>query len=100
MSKSTLDFEMAQLIRESHCDRKGDEGHTCVGSVTIKRGEVCLDCPLCGKGEQRPGWSTFIANRLDMIFHAAGIKWDCLALDVQLAAIRKYVELHETTKVG
>ena len=45
-----LSFEMAQTLRRSHCDRRGQE-HECVGVVTIKRGEVCLDCPLCGKGD-------------------------------------------------
>lgn len=90
-----IDYEMAQLLRRSHCDKSGDKGHECVGTVTIKRGEVCLDCPLCGKGEDTPGWNSFIANRLDMILHAAGLQWSSLSVEAQVRAIAKYSEIHE-----
>lgn len=95
IKEDQFNFQVAQSLRKSHCDRKDDAGHKCVGTVTIKSGVVCLDCPLCGKGEQIPGWRTFVANKLDMIFCAAGIKWDALTLERQLEAIKKYVEVRD-----
>lgn len=81
-------FEMAQALRRSHCDRRDEPHHECVGVVTIKRGEVCLDCPLCGKGEDIPGWSGTLAVELRLVFDAAGINWDSLHMEAKLNAIR------------
>ena len=85
-------FEMAQALRKSHCDRRGDESHECVGEMTIKRGEICLDCKLCGKGEDIPGWNHGAAAKLAAIFRAAGIEWDCLDLATKANAVREYVK--------
>lgn len=94
-----LQFELAQTLRRSHCDRAGED-HECVGAMTVRRGEVCLDCPLCGKGEHTPGWNTFTADRLDMIFDAAGIRWDSMTTDAQVKAIQRYDEIHRATPKG
>lgn len=94
MSGDTFQFDMAQMLRQSHCERK-DRPHDCVGTTIISKGKVCLDCPLCGKGEDIPGWRTFTANRLDMIFRAAGVKWDSLNIESQVAAIREYERIQE-----
>ena len=91
MSDET-NFEMAQLLRKSHCDKKEDN-HECVGEMTVKRGEICLSCSLCGKGEYTPGWSAFIANKLDIIFSAAGFKWDSLTVEAKVAAIKAYQQV-------
>lgn len=80
-------FEMAQTLRRSHCDRPG-QGHECVGEVTIKRGIVCLNCTLCGKGEHMPGWNSNIAFELEGAFEAAGMDWRALNVEAQVAAIR------------
>lgn len=84
MSQST--FDIAQALRRSHCDRQ-DSAHECVGEVTIKRGEVCLSCPLCGKGEEIPGWSFQVAERCRAIFDAAGVKWDALDFEAKRRAV-------------
>jgi hypothetical protein len=86
-----VEFELAQVIRRSHCDRAGT--HECVGEVTIGRGEVRLNCVLCGKGELVPGWDSFAAAKLAMIFTAAGIQWDALDITAKVAAVAKYSEL-------
>ena len=65
-------FEIAQALRRSHCDKRGAE-HECVGQVTIKRGEICLDCPLCGKGESYPVWDAAIAMELELAFKATWV---------------------------
>lgn len=80
-------YEMAMALRKSHCDRDGKE-HECVGEVTIKRGEVCLNCPLCGTGEHIDGWDALAARQLENVFHAAGIDWNSLTLDRRVDAIR------------
>lgn len=85
----TATFAIAQAIRDSHCDRKGAD-HQCVGEVTIKRGEVCLNCPLCGKGEQIPHWNDRHAKALRRIFDAAGIDWRCLEFEAQRRAVEQY----------
>lgn len=85
-------FEMLQLLRRGHCDRKGQE-HACVGVVTIKQGEVCLNCPLCGTGEDIPGWSSDIAEKLSKVMDAAGINWDSLNMDSKRAAVEKFREV-------
>lgn len=81
-------FDIAQALRRSHCDRKGSE-HDCVGEVTIKRGEICLDCKLCGKGSEIPDWHGSIATALELVFEAAGISWQSLSIDAKLAAIKR-----------
>lgn len=86
---SDATFAIAQALRQSHCDRKGQE-HECVGSVSIERGKVNLSCALCGKGESIPGWSTYTAVKLSLIFRAAGISWENLTLDAQVSAIAAY----------
>lgn len=83
-------FEMAQAFRRSHCDRKGRE-HECVGEVTIKRGHVCLNCPVCGPGDlNEPDWDFKVAGLLDGVFNAAGISWSSLSYERQLDAIKTF----------
>ncbi len=84
-----FDFEMAQALRRSHCDRKGGE-HECVGEMTIKRGTVCLNCPLCGPAEHIPGWDSRINDLLAGVFKQAGIDWNCLTLEDRVRAIQHY----------
>lgn len=84
-----FDFEMAQALRRSHCNRAGHE-HECVGEMTIARGKVCLNCALCGPAEHIPGWCSATDNVLRAVFSAAGINWDCLTLEDRVRAIRKH----------
>lgn len=90
MSKN-FDFEMSQALLRSHCDRKGHE-HECVGEVTVKRGKVCLNCQLCGSGDQIPGWCSSTDEYCRRLFAAAGIDWDSIDFEARLRAIRKAQE--------
>ena len=89
-TKQVETFDIAQALRRSHCDRR-EQAHECVGEVTIKRGEICLNCPLCGKGEEIPGWSFEAAEKLRPIFAAAGINWDSLDFEAKRRAVSEYV---------
>lgn len=82
-------FAVAQSLRESHCDRKGQD-HQCVGEMTVKRGIVCLNCPLCGSGEQIPNWNSEHAKACERIFHEAGVEWQCLDFEAQRKAVAEY----------
>jgi hypothetical protein len=93
MAATDFDYEMAMALRRSHCDRKGNE-HECVGTVTIKRGCVALDCQLCGSAESIPGYDNRIADKLRVIFDAGGMDWESLAMDVRVRAIRAYRAQH------
>lgn len=84
-------FEIAQALRRSHCDRK-EQAHECVGEVTIKRGMVCLDCKLCGKGEEIPGWNGAAATSLRLIFAAAGIEWASFDIETKVRVISEFRE--------
>lgn len=84
---SDFQHEMAQALRASHCDRP-NAIHECVGEVTIKRGEVCFACKLCGSGCERPGWDERDARRLKAVLAVAGLEWDALSVHAQVAAIR------------
>lgn len=86
-------FEMAQALRKSHCDKKDQPNHECVGEVTIKRGQVCLACQLCGTGEEIPGWSNPHAKILSQVFESAGICWDALDLNSKRMAVVKFRQL-------
>ena len=86
---SDFTFEMAQALRRSHCDRS-DQPHECIGTVTIKRGEVMLDCSLCGHGSDCPAWDSGVADTLSAIFRSAGIEWRSLDHEAKLAAIAAY----------
>ena len=89
----SFDFNMAQALREHHCDRKG-EGHKCVGEVTIRAGEVCTSCTLCGSGEHWPGWDPQVAQKLEWILEEVGIRWSSLNVEKQVMVIQRYKAIH------
>lgn len=89
MTADNLAFELAQTLRENHCDRK-EESHKCVGSMTVACGKIELNCHLCGQGSEIPGWTALTAMKLESIFNAAGISWESLSLPTQIEAIKAY----------
>ena len=91
---SNFDFEMAQALRRSHCDRKDEVGHKCVGEMAITSGEVKLSCQLCGAGEQIINWNSEVATILNRVFGAAGINWDSLVIESKIDAIQAYLSEH------
>lgn len=44
---SQKESELFRTIHGAHCARR-HESHECSGSLTINRGGVTLNCPLCG----------------------------------------------------
>lgn len=83
------ELEIAQAVRRSHCDRKGAE-HECVGELTVRRGEVILNCPLCGPGELCEPWNQRAYESLRAIFAQAGVDFSALAKDAQNNAMAEY----------
>ena len=71
----------AMRLHQRYCHRQ-DRPHECVGQATIKRGEVCLDCPLCGKGEHHP-WRPQLVRHAEDILAAAGMQWHTLNRESQ-----------------
>jgi len=84
-------FQAAMALHKRYCDRM-DSPHTCVGQATLKRGEVCLDCPLCGKGEHHP-WQPRLVNRAEDILAAAGLNFRSLNRECQVAVLDKLEQI-------
>lgn len=80
-------FREAMDLHAKYCDRK-DKPHSCLGQATLKRGEVCLDCPLCGKGEHHP-WQPQLVQEAEQIFFAAGVSFNMLNREAQTAALNQ-----------
>ena len=74
-------FSDAMSVHSRYCDRQ-EKDHACVGQATLKRGEVCLDCPLCGKGEHHP-WRPQLVEQAEKVLEAAGVKFSALNREVQ-----------------
>jgi len=81
-------FKRAVALHGDYCGKKHIPNHKCVGEITIKRGEVCLDCPLCGKGEEMP-WNASLAMKAEKILDSAGIDWSGLSRERQTEVIRQ-----------
>jgi len=75
----------AMALHRRYCDRQ-DRPHECVGQATIKRGEVCLDCPLCGKGEHYP-WRPQLVKHAENVLAAAGLQFHTLNRESQSAVL-------------
>ena len=81
-------FKRAVALHGDYCGKKHIPNHKCAGEITIKRGEVCLDCPLCGKGEEMP-WNASLAQKAEKIVDSAGVDWSGLSRDRQTEVIRQ-----------
>ena len=84
-------FADAMALHKRYCDRK-DSPHECVGQATLRRGEVCLDCPLCGKGEHHP-WHPQLVERAKDILAAAGMSFATLNRESQTAVLDKLEQI-------
>jgi hypothetical protein len=80
-------FDDAMALHRRFCDRK-DRPHSCVGQATLKRGEICLDCRLCGKGEHHP-WRPQLVQQAEDILAAAGLNFHMLHREGQSAVLDK-----------
>ena len=78
-------YKDAMNLHRRYCDRQ-DRPHECVGQATIKRGEVCLDCPLCGKGEHHP-WKPQFVQHAEDVLAAAGVQFHSLNRESQSAVL-------------
>lgn len=81
-------LKMAEALRQSHCNRAG-EAHKCVGKTIITSKGVDLECQLCGQGDDhwlsRHGRAAM--ERAARLTRAAGLDWDALAPERQLAVL-------------
>ena len=84
-------FADAMALHKRYCDRM-DTTHECVGQATLKRGEVCLDCPLCGKGEHHP-WHPQLVEQAKDILAAAGMSFDMLNRESQTAVLDRLEQI-------
>lgn len=80
-------FVEAMSLHARYCDRK-DNPHACIGQATLKRGEVCLDCPLCGRGEHHP-WRPQLVQAAEDVLAAAGLNFHMLHREGQAAVLNK-----------
>jgi hypothetical protein len=84
-------FHDAMALHKRYCDRN-DKSHECVGQMSVKRGEVCLDCPLCGRGEHHP-WRPSLVHQAESIFAAAGVRFQSLNVESQVAVLDKLEQI-------
>ena len=82
-----------QALRESHCARPEDATHGCVGVVTIDHRGLSLSCRLCGdagSGHGLPPQGLAAAAEIARaVVEAAGVRWESLSPDAQLAAAER-----------
>lgn len=80
-------FQAAMSLHSQYCDRK-DRPHQCMGQMTIRRGEVLLDCALCGKGEHHP-WRPQLVQAAEDLLATAGLNFHMLNMEGQSAVLNK-----------
>lgn len=80
-------FADAMSVHSRYCDRQ-EKDHACVGQATLTRGEVCLDCPLCGKGEHHP-WRPQLVKQAEAVLEAAGLQFAALNREVQTKVLNE-----------
>lgn len=84
-------FADAMALHRRYCDRR-DTTHECVGQMSVRRGEVCLDCPLCGKGDHYP-WRPRLVHGAEDILAAAGLNFRSLNRESQTAVLHKLEQI-------
>ena len=84
-------FQAAMALHKRYCERR-DTMHECVGQMSVKRGEVCLDCPLCGNGEHHP-WRPSLVHQAESIFAAAGVRFQSLNVECQTAVLDRLEQI-------
>jgi hypothetical protein len=84
-------FHDAMALHKRYCDRN-DKSHECFGQMSVKRGEVCLDCPLCGRGGHHP-WHPQLVERAKDILAAAGMNFAALNRECQTAVLDKLEQI-------
>lgn len=83
--------ELAQGLRKAHCARTGE--HECVGTCTITRAGVQLECKLCGNESKliAPLDTLPIVRKAKLVLAAAGLEWDALS-DARKRAVVEALE--------
>jgi len=79
-------FADAMALHQRYCNRPNNT-HQCPGQTTIRRGEVCLECPLCGPATHHP-WNPQQVLLATDVLNAAGIRWDALNRENQSAVLQ------------
>ena len=80
-----------QEIRKSHCAKKDDQKHKCVGSCKITPKGIELSCPVCGDDKQsrQPTYMSNpkILNRAKQICRTIGLDFENMNDDVQRSIV-------------
>lgn len=86
-----MEDNVLQEIRKSHCSRKDDLKHKCVGSCKITPKGIELSCPICGDDKQSrlPQYmsNAKILNRAKQICRVIGLDFDNMNDDVQKSIV-------------
>lgn len=79
----------AEMLRRAHCAHAAaqDPGHACVGTCTISREGVKLDCKPCGAGEEPLAPHETEAADARAVIEAAGMTWTSLTPEARRAAV-------------
>lgn len=80
--------DFAQTLRRAHCahEHAGQEQHACIGTCTITRDGVKLDCKACGSDVQPIAPTASESRVARAVVEAAGLAWDALTPESQRAA--------------
>lgn len=92
-SKLGLDPDaFAQQLRRAHCAHTdaSNSDHECIGSCTITRDGVRLDCAACGPGGEPLELPSYKSTAVRRIFAAVGIDWTSLTLEARRSAVAAY----------
>lgn len=81
--------QFAEQLRRAHCAHSdgADPGHVCVGTCTITRSGVTLDCKICGGDVQPLAPVGHLAHVARSVIEAAGMTWSLLTPEAQRAAV-------------
>lgn len=69
--------ELAEAMRQSHCDRK-TQAHKCVGVMTVSRGQLCLNCELCGDDRHTLENTSALVREAKELCIIMGVDYDAL----------------------
>jgi hypothetical protein len=79
----------AETLRRAHCahGQAANPEHVCVGTCTIDRGGVRLECVACGSDSQPLAPSASEARGARAVVEAIGMDWSSLTPEAQRAAV-------------
>lgn len=96
VSGRDLPLAVLEGLRRAHCSHEGakDPKHGCAGELTVTPTGIKLACTLCGTDDSThvdpQSWGATIARG---VLEAAGLSWEALCAERQVAAIQAATRL-------